>query len=112
MMMPLNIAIPALIISLLAGIVSGAWGGYEFATGQQAKEEQLVAKVQEAASISAANAIANIEIKNTTIRQEVQREIIENVVYRDCHHTPDGMRLINDALRGFSTGDVSVHRIE
>jgi len=101
--MPINIILPAVLALLLFG--AGTWTGYEFATGQQAKQERLVAKVQEAAAQSTAQEIAKIQITNTTIRQEVLRETVEKPVYTDCRHTPDGLQLVNDALRGFRISD-------
>lgn len=64
----------------------------------QAREQSLVQSAVDAANRVSAEAIAKIEVKNLTIRQEVQREIIERPVYRDCKHSPDVMRNINEAL--------------
>jgi len=63
---------------------------------QLLREDQIVQKAQE----GAAKAIANIEVKNVKIKQKLEREIHEKPVYRDCVHTPDGLRLINDSLTG------------
>lgn len=45
-----------------------------------------------------AKAISEIEVKNVTIYQKATREVIKEPVYRDCIHTSDGLRLVNEAL--------------
>lgn len=62
--------------------------------------EEMARAVQDAAQQGAAEAIAEIEIKHTTVREEINREILTEVVYRDCTHTPDGLRLLQQALTG------------
>jgi hypothetical protein len=93
-------------VLLAAGVlaVALAIGGFTFGVkyqrGQEARAEQLIARVRDEAQLGAAEAIAKIEIKNTTIRQQLETVTREVPVYRDCRNTDDGMRLINDALRG------------
>lgn len=70
------------------------------AVSQQARENALVQSAVDAANQVAAEAIARIEIKNVTVRQEVQREIIEKPVYRECRHDAGVMRSINSAISG------------
>lgn len=68
-----------------------------------AAREQRVAEVATAAAAqAAASAIAGIKIQNRTIQNEVQREISERVVYRDCGHSPDQLQRLNAALAGSS----------
>ena len=65
-----------------------------------AREEHIAQVATDAANDAAARAIAGIQVKHTTIRQEVQREIRERPVYRDCRH-PDGqLQRLNSALAG------------
>lgn len=45
-----------------------------------------------------AEQINSIKVVNTTIYQKATHEVIEKPVYRDCRHTVDGLRLVNDAL--------------
>lgn len=45
-----------------------------------------------------AEQIAKIEVKQQTIYQKVQTNVIEKPVYRECRHDPDTFRLLNDAL--------------
>jgi hypothetical protein len=89
-----------------AGIlaVSLAVGGFTFGVkyqrGQEARAEQLIARVRDEAQRGAAEAIAQIKINNTTIRQQLETQVRENTVYRDCKLDPDSFRLLNDALSG------------
>lgn len=47
-----------------------------------------------------AEELAKLDIKQVTIKQEVQKHVIEKPVYRDCKHDPDALRLLNDTLEG------------
>lgn len=49
-------------------------------------------------------AIGGIRIENRHIYNEVQREVRENTVYRDCALTVDGLRHVNQARRGAAAG--------
>lgn len=42
--------------------------------------------------------LGSIQTKQHTIKEKVIRETIEKPVYRDCVTTPDGVRLIEDAI--------------
>lgn len=93
----------AILIALVAAIglaVGGFAFGVKYQRGQEAWAQQLVAKVREEAQLGAAEAIAKIEIKNTTIRQQLETITREREVYRDCRNSDDAMRLLNDALAG------------
>lgn len=82
----------------LGSFVGGYWKGGHDAEAAQTKQELLIAKASEAAQQAAAQEISKIEIHNTVIRQKVQREILEKPVYSQCAHSPDGLRLTNQAL--------------
>lgn len=92
---------------LLAWVASLGWSYY---SGHQAGEEQCMAEqlrdlevariATDAAAASAAEAISKIEVRNVTIRQKLEREVREVPVYRDCRHSPDGLRAVNEALIG------------
>lgn len=90
-----------------------AWGattGGAFLYGQnvgrdheqagQAKISKAIEDTREAAQAGAADAIAKLKPVNKTIVQKTQREITENVVYRDCRVPADGVRLANEAITG------------
>lgn len=93
----------AIVALVGAAAVAGAffYGQRVGAAGERAEQkyrEQIVREVAAAAQDAAAAAIAKIEVKNVTQRQVLQREIVERPVYRDCRHSPDGLRAVNNAL--------------
>jgi phosphoribosylaminoimidazole-succinocarboxamide synthase len=101
---------PYIIIAcLVASIGAGAGGfklGADHEVAAQAREQSHIAEAVDAANNASAQAIAKIKVINQTIQNEVQREVQNNIVYRDCKHSPDGMRLLNQALTGDKpTGD-------
>jgi hypothetical protein len=93
------------LVVLIAAFGGGYMTGKDMIEGQVAREERaaLIAR-NEALKVTAA-AIATIEVKNTTIKQKVEREVREKTIYRECKHTPDGLRGINSALGHESAGD-------
>lgn len=97
-------AVLAGVVLLIGAAASGVVVGVKYEKGQEARTEILVAKVAETAQTAAAEAIAKIQPKYTTIQQKTETITREVPVYRDCHNTPDELRLLNDALTG---GDAS-----
>lgn len=99
---------PWLIVGLLLAAIAEAgvclWYGYgagrDAAVADQAERAQIIRDVQAAAERGAAAQIAKLEVQHVQITQPLEREIRENVVYRDCVHTADGLRLVNAALAG------------
>lgn len=93
---------PYLIIACLLAVLGAGAGGFKLGVdhevASQAREDEHVAQAIDAANHTAAEAISKIRVVNTTIQNEVQHELQTSVVYRDCLHTPDGLRLINKAL--------------
>lgn len=85
---------------LFATFSYGVQVGVDRETATQARIDSANQATKEAAMQGAAQAIASIKITNTTIRGEVQREVHTNTVYRDCRVPADGVRIINDALKG------------
>lgn len=98
--------IKAAIISAIAvGTVAGAffYGQHTGATAERAKQAdvaQAIEATRKAAEQGAAEAIAQIKPRNVTIKQELQREIQTNTVYRDCRVPAVGVRIINEAITG------------
>ena len=95
---------------IVLGIVL-AWGGSlglagwkSYGAGRNAEivkqesDEALMRQTREAAQQGAADAIANIKVTSTTINREIQTLVRTDVVYRDCRHAPDVMRLL-EAIR-------------
>lgn len=101
----------ALIAATLAGIAAaaaGAWGiaykaGRDACKADQAETERIVSVAVQAANVATAEAISRIQIRNTTIRQELEREVQIREVFRDCRSGPDAVRLLNDTI-GAGTG--------
>lgn len=65
-----------------------------------AKAEQAAQKAATAATDAAVAAIKGIEVKYVTIKQKAETVTREVPVYRDCVHTADGLRVVNEALAG------------
>jgi len=74
--------------------------GAEHAAASAARVDQAIRDTRDAAQKGAADAIAALKPVNKTIVQKTQREITENVVYRDCRVPPAGVRLANEAITG------------
>lgn len=96
-----------LLVIVLAwgGSVAGA-GYLGYGAGQDqvnafnAKAADVVQATRESAQQAAAEAIAANRPKNTTIVNEVRREIQTNTVYAECKHSAAGLRGVNAALTG------------
>lgn len=88
------VAVCALII---ASFFYGQHVGKAEQVASEVKQDTLVSAVKDAALTSAAQAIAGIRITQTTIKQEVEHDIREVPVYRDCVNTPDVERLLDAA---------------
>ena len=67
---------------------------------QLARENELAQEVFDAAIRGTAQEIAKIEIVNTTIREELEREVRYETRYLECRHDDDTLRLLNTALSG------------
>ncbi len=92
----------ALAVALATGgaYVKGRADGSAIARADQAEVLELARQVRDEAQRGAAAAIARIEIRHTTVRAAVEREIHEKLVYRECRHTDYALRRINSALTG------------
>lgn len=99
---------PTLILAAALGFILATGGAYikgrgdgaNIAKADQAEVLELARKVRDEAQRGAAEAIAKIEVKNTTIRQTLEREIHEKPVYVACSHDADSLRRINAAITG------------
>jgi hypothetical protein len=101
--MNLYFLLGGVIASLVLGIGGYAYGrhdGRQIEQANQVRAEQLVRATSDAMQKTAAEAISKIDIVNRTIRSEVQREIVEKPVYRDCIASDDILRSINAAKTG------------
>ena len=98
----------AILLLALAG--SYAWGRHDggaLAVAAETREAVIAAAATAAAQKATAEEIAKLEVKHVTVQRRIERETREVPVYRDCRHSPDGLRAINDALenRAVPPGD-------
>lgn len=88
----------------MAGYIVVGIGGFKLGVdheaASQARDQKHITEAVDAANATAAQAIAAIKPKYTTIQNEVQREIRTNTVYADCKLPADGLRIVNQALNG------------
>jgi hypothetical protein len=94
----LQIALLMGAIALASGFTAG-WkvNGWRYEAQRAAVEESI-----SEALTATAKELAKIEVKNVTIRQQMETKVIERTIYHECKHEPDGVRLINEALNGKS----------
>lgn len=99
----------------VAGASYWAYGaGQDKEIAAQARESKAGIQAAEIAARVSAEAIARIEVKNVTVRQALEREVITRDVYRDCRSGPDAARLLNStpgiaqpAAQPASSGELS-----
>jgi hypothetical protein len=92
----------ALLVGALvfAGAVSSAYFyGIEVGSDREvaadAREKKIAAIATDAAASAAANAISRIEVKNVTIQNKLQREVLTREVFRDCRSGDNAVQLLN-----------------
>jgi hypothetical protein len=110
---------PWYIVGLLVGVITltstaynyGYNNGVNKVEAAQTRDNDLIAKVEERAMLGAANEIAKIQLKQTTIYNKVQKEVQTNTVYRECKHTADGLRSINEALTNSKTESIDTSKL-
>ena len=86
-----------ILLSIIFAFAFGLKVGADREEARQAREDALVSKVAEAAQRSAAQAIASIEIKHTTIQSRTQVITRDVPVYRECRNTTEMQELLNNA---------------
>lgn len=93
-MIPLQITLIAVAAALAIGF-SGGWkvNGWRYDADRTAQMEGATKALE-----LTAKELAKIDVKNTTIRQEVQTRVIEKPIYHECKHDADTFRLLNSAL--------------
>lgn len=95
---------PYLIIGFLLALAGAGAGGFKLGddhrTAAQAREQKHITEAVEAANTAAAQAIATLKPVYTTIQGKVIHEISTNTIYASCVHSPDGLRLVQQALNG------------
>lgn len=91
-----------LAILLVAVGLFAAGGSIGWKAAQNSRDAQELAEGKAMAESlqAAASAIAKIEVRNVTIRQQGETIIREKPVYQDCKNTPEMMGVLNQALSG------------
>lgn len=99
----------ALVVAWGASVGGTAWwfygAGQDAVVADQAQDEKVRQETLEAAQRGAAAAIAKIEVRHVKVVQPIEREIRENVVYRECRHSPEQLLRLNEAITGRPAGD-------
>jgi hypothetical protein len=85
------------------GSVAGAFFygegiGRDMEIATQSREDKVAQLSRESAAEAVAKAVPLIQVKNTTIRQTLEKEIHERPVFRDCRSGPDAVRMLNDTV--------------
>ena len=92
---------------LLWGASLGATGWWFYGAGRDAevasqdRAEKAVQAASEKMTAAAAQAISQIKVQHRTVQQEIQREVVEKPVFRDCRSGPDAVRLLNSTIPGY-----------
>lgn len=93
----------AAIVLIGAGGGLYAWGrhdGRQLELAERATQDEIARVAADAAATAAAGAIAKIEVKHVTVRQQIEREILEKPVYRGCFADERVFELTNEAITG------------
>ena len=95
---------PYALLAAVCFVLGVGIGGFKLGSdheiASQAREQKHITEAVDAATNVAAQAIANIKPKYTTIQNEVQREIRTNTVFADCKLPANSLLLVNQALNG------------
>lgn len=94
----------AFCVSVGGAYVKGRADGADIEQASVLREERIATAARDEALRVTADAIQRIEIKHVTIRQTLEKEIYEKPVYRECRHSPGGLRDINAALSAGTVG--------
>lgn len=104
-MLPIKTYLMIGAVIAILGALGGTYakGRHDGRVAEIAAQDRSAAAIREASAQmqqAAASEIAKIEVRNVTVRQKAETIVREVPVYRDCQHTPDGLRAVNEALTG------------
>jgi uncharacterized protein YbjQ (UPF0145 family) len=103
-MIPLPWLILAVTLLVGAAGASGYWQGGKHKeaeiVAQQARDAVIGQEAQDKALAAAADRVVKLDVQNKTIHAKTEVIVREVTVYRDCKHSPDGLRNVNEALTG------------
>jgi hypothetical protein len=91
-------ALVALLVAVGGAYVKGRADGSDHEIARLARDDDIEQRATVAAADAAASAIAGMQVKQVTIRQEMQREVRTNTVFRDCRSGDGPVRLLNDTI--------------
>ncbi len=103
--MMLYAKILAAVVLLIGAFTFGQRTERNAIEAEDARLERVAKVAREESQKVSAEAIAGIEINHTTIQGRLEREIRVETQYRDCRHSPDAFRLLNDALDNRAPSD-------
>lgn len=72
--------------------------GRDLEIATQSREDKVAQMSRESAAEAVAKAVPLIQVKNTTIRQTLEKEIHERPVFRDCRSGDAALRMLNDTV--------------
>lgn len=78
----------------------GYRAGVDHCVAEHAKLIDVEVRTRDAAIAGASEAIAKVEVRNVTIRQQAETIVREREVYRDCKMDADLLTLVDAALTG------------
>jgi hypothetical protein len=90
----------ALVGAIGGAYIKGRGDGRAVEIAERVTLEEVARTAREASQQAAAEAIAQIEVKNVTIRQELETQIREKPVYRDCFADQRVLDTVNEAITG------------
>lgn len=88
------------LISLLISFSGGTALGIKWHSLEMDKKEKERLEAQASALEAAAKEIAKIKVTNVTRNVTLEKQIETQVMYKECRHTPEALKTINDALKG------------
>lgn len=98
-----SLALAVSLTAVAAGLYfEGKKAGKDEIRAEVATQQQIADEAAAKVAHQAAEAISKIKVQNRTVYSEVQREITERPVYRDCQHSPEQLQRLNAALTGAS----------
>lgn len=97
---------PWLLLALVIGWGASVGGAFFYGEGVgrdmeiagQAREDKARLDVIVAVDQAVAKNLGSIQVKNTTIRQTLEKEIHERPVFRDCRSGDAALRMLNDTV--------------
>jgi hypothetical protein len=100
-------AVLALVGAIGGAYVKGRGDGRAVEIAQRVTLEEVAQTAREASQQAAAEQIAKIEVKNVTIKQQLETQIREKPVYRNCVADQRVLDTVNEAITGNPAVDSS-----